>query len=174
MRWQRNLLIFLAIVGLTACGSSSTTRQPALQQLLWCSEPVLAFIDEGTVPATMLPDWQAAKGSLGFTVTLPPTLPPQTCLISAGTVTHDPVFGSRFSITYSLPDNQSLSIAESPQQQAIPKLQCSSTTGTDQIATTCQQTRDNVNITISGNQRVAQIQGLFPQLVPNVAWLPLH
>jgi hypothetical protein len=159
-------------------GCNSTTSMPpvkgvALAQLPWCSHPVIAFTDESVIPNEIIGDWATAQRRLTFVPLLPPTLPGGTCLFAAGGVVGDPIFQSRFSITYILADGSSLSIAEAPEREQIPQPIC--TTGQDSSlpSATCQVTNNGINVTLSGKQQTtASLQDLIKSLKPGVEWNP--
>lgn len=165
---------FLAVLALGAgCSSQSDTRDGvALAHIPWCSQPTIAFEDDGAVPPADLTTWKLAQPLLGFSAHLPSRLPAGACLVSAGGVVRNPVFGGRFTITYALPQGGALSIAETPQQHAIANPQCSTGPAAATPITTCQQTRDGLNITISSSQSADQVRAVLAHLQVNVAWEP--
>src|SRR5437764_936104 len=78
---------------------------------------------------TTLTDWSQIKPNLGFTVYLPPTLPGNTCLVSASGTLNDPIFGGNFIIGYLLPDDSPLSLSEAPVRTNSREFQCTSSKG---------------------------------------------
>jgi hypothetical protein len=131
--------------------------------------PNITFEDDGTSPSATINDWRHAQSLMGFTPLLPPSLPVGTCLAAVGGVARNPTFGGRFLITYELPDHGALSIAESPKLQDIPTPQCSSGAGS---ITTCRQTQNGLDVTISSTQTEAQLRSLLGSLHPDSAWVP--
>jgi hypothetical protein len=164
-----------ALACLAACGptAKSSTSGVPLSRLAWCEHPTIAFTDEGVVPAVTITDWARARQAIGFDPLLPPTLPSSTCLVSAGGVAHDPVFGSRFIITYALANHGALSFVESPAQRTLLQPQCSAaaTTSSTTIAT-CQATLQGIEITASGTQSAAALSAQIATLKPGIDWVP--
>jgi hypothetical protein len=215
------LSMLLAGILLTACtsgngGPSSITGQNTtpLAQLHWCSgKPLMVFHDERASPAgtatgtqtetqaparattsstpTTLTNWDIVKTQLDFTVYLPGSLPNGSCLISASGTTHDPVFGSSFTIGYLLPTEDSINISEAPARMQNPTFQCSSTSASNtaskivasnpaisataaakapiQICTGLQQ---STSIVLAARGTTSDLKTFFQTLQPNVDWVP--
>lgn len=174
---RRLFILALAALSFAACGSSSAApagNELPLDQLPWCgSHPVIAFTDEAVVPNTVITDWATAQKRITFTLLLPATLPGGSCLLAVGGVVGDPIFQSRFSITYALPGAASLSIAETPAGAAIPQPICSASKDAALSSATCQLTTSNVNVTISGKQQTsASLQAILKELRSGITWKP--
>ncbi|GHO87784.1 hypothetical protein [Dictyobacter formicarum] len=196
-------------------GSAKATATPAPAQLSsfnWCGKPSEIFRDQasshaqgGTAQATGLgpandkpktvTDWNTVKQNLGFTIYLPKTLPAGTCLLSVSGSLRDPIFGSNFTITYVLPDQNAISFSQAPVRIKNIAFQCnvsqasSSTTtgntGNDTKASStstaaaakepiqlCNGIRDQTNIVFSARGSTATLQQFFQSLQPDVDWMP--
>ena len=141
---------------------------------------------------TTLTDWSQIKPNLGFTVYLPPTLPGNTCLVSASGTLNDPIFGGNFIIGYLLPDNSPLSLSEAPVRTNSREFQCTSsneaapqvprstnsgtpaptTSPTSVPALLCTGVKDNTSIVFSERGSEASLKQFFDALRPDVAWVP--
>ncbi|HKD75865.1 MAG TPA: hypothetical protein VKB76_10230, partial [Ktedonobacterales bacterium] len=159
-------MLFVAIALCAGCTSSAGHAPPGIapDRVSWCGAPDVTFEDDGISPSATIKDWKHAQSLLGFTPLLPPSLPVGTCLVAAGGVVRNSTFGGRFLITYELPDHGALSLAESPKLGDIPTPQCS--TGAGSI-TTCQQTQNGLDVTISSTQTATQLQSLLTSLHPD-------
>lgn len=139
-----------------------------------------------------LSDWSQVEPNLGFTVYLPATLAPGTCLVSAQATIHDPIFGGNFFIGYLLPNHNSISLSEaplhgqnvqfqcnpsgsaSPQTQATPKPgtpvpSASPTQAPNQL---CSGAKNTTNIVLLAQGSMDSLQKFFNALQPAVAWIP--
>ncbi len=170
-RYLRGLALMLGLL-LAGCAASPTVAGMPPSHAAWCSAPIVAFEDDGVAPAATLTAWAEAAPLLGFTPLLPQHIPSGACLASVGGEVRNPIFGSRFTIIYALPQDGALTIIETPKQQDILDPQCDTTTGASTPTATCQQTQGSLNITISSSLSVAAIRALLTALSPNVAWLP--
>lgn len=142
---------------------------------------------------TTLTDWTQVEPNLGFTVYLPPTLPPASCLTSASGTIHDPILGGNFTIGYLLPDHSSVSLSEAPLRSQNTTFQCllSSTTagvnsrsdskGGSPTATpgkagasmqVCTGAHDMTRIVFSARGTTEALERFFTSLQPNVKWIP--
>ena len=164
-------------VALLLAGCASSRIPPTgivLAHVAWCAQPTIAFQDDGVTPAATLTDWAEASPLLGFVPVLPARVPNGACLVSAGGVVRDAVFGGRFTIIYALPQAGALSIAETPSQQSIPTPQCSAEpTSTSTPLATCQQTVSGLNVTVFSSLTVTQIRALLMTAQPAADWVPL-
>jgi hypothetical protein len=164
--------LILAIV-LAGCGGTTTAAGIAPARVSWCGKPVIAFEDDGVAPPATITSWPAAQKLLGFAPLLPTQLPRNACLSSGGGVVRNPLFGSRFTVIYALPDDGALSIAEVPTQHPMPQPQCSAAQPSSTVAiATCQQTQGGINVTIASSLSADRIRALLASLRPNVAWVP--
>lgn len=172
MRRYLGGLCSLALM-LAGCGhSAASVTDVALARVGWCAQPTIAFQDDGVTPAATLTQWEQARSLLGFVPLLPGRLPTGACLVSAGGVVRDPVFGGRFTIIYALPQAGALSIAETPAQQNIPAPECGTAqTGSTPLAT-CQQTLRGLNVTIFSSLPITRIQTLLASTQPTAGWVP--
>ena len=142
---------------------------------------------------TTLTDWSQIKPNLGFTVYLPPTLPGNTCLVSASGTLNDPIFGGNFIIGYLLPDTSPLSLSEAPVRTNSREFQCTASKGeasqVSQIPHTtnsptptagptkvpvllCTGVKDSTSIVFSERGSEASLKQFFDALRPDVAWVP--
>ena len=157
-------------------GKKTTTSTTAnLAQLSWCDQPLIEFQDNASTSQNVLSNWNQVKDQLGFTPYLPPTLPKGSCLVLAGGVIHDPIYGGHLSITYDLPGDQGpVSFSEAPKRPNLDtKLQCSQDTQDKQNVTTiCLGVINGTSVTIASRQTQSQVQLLFNSLQANVAWVP--
>lgn len=165
-------LLAMMLLSAGCSGQSDTSGDIPLTHIPWCSQPTIAFEDDGAVPPADLTIWQQAQPLLGFAPQLPPRLPAGACLASVGGVVRNPVFGGRFTITYALPHGGALSLAETPQQRPIATPECSTGPAAATPITTCQQTRAGLNITLSSSQSADHVQAVLAQLQANVPWEP--
>ncbi len=214
-------LLLASCSWLNFSGGSGVTPTPtpseaALAMLHWCGKPLMIFRDEGAPVATATPsvgatptvmgtaatvstpttltDWTQVEPNLGFTVYLPPTLPPASCLTSASGTIHDPILGGNFTIGYLLPDHSSVSLSEAPLRSQSPTFQCllSSTTvgvksrsdsskGGSPTATpgkvgasmqVCTGAHDMTRIVFSARGTTEALERFFTSLQPNVKWIP--
>ena len=164
--------LILAVV-LAGCGGTTTSASIAPARVPWCGPPIIAFEDDGVAPPATLTTWPAAQKLLGFAPLLPPQLPKDACLSSGGGVVRNPLFGSRFTVVYALPDDGALSIAEVPTQHPTPQPQCSAAQPSSAtVIATCQQTQGGINVTIASSLSEDQIRALLASLRPDVAWVP--
>lgn len=197
-------------------GGATATATPApaaLTSFNWCGKPSEIFRDQasshveggttqptGLGPADDKPktvtDWNTVKQNLGFTIYLPKTLPSGSCLLSVSGSLRDPIFGSNFTITYVLPNQDAISFSQAPVRVKNIAFQCnvsqssSSTTAKDnagsgvKAASTptstaaqppiqlCNGIRDQTNIVFSARGSTATLQQLFQNLRPNIDWTP--
>ena len=198
----------------TSSGGSSTNAPQAtaapseLSGLHWCSKPAMVFRDQAAPstatpatkttlgPATGTPttvnDWNTVKDNLGFTVFLPKTLPTGSCLLNVSGSLRDPIFGSNFTITYVLPDQNSISLSQAPSRAQSTSFQCSvsnpatgsgstAKAGTPVVATPtpvgdpiqlCNGVRDKTNIVFSARGTTSTLEQFFQALQPSVDWVP--
>jgi hypothetical protein len=189
--------------GNTGSTSSAVSSVP-ISALRWCGKPMMVFRDEGAsitgTPATSnsvatppvaatprtIPDWTQFKSGLSFPVFLPETLSSTACLLSVAGTSHDPVFGSSFTIGYLLADHSALSLSEAPARHSQNMdFQCSPTATTSSSSATtpvtanaqnsvqlCSGVRDTTSIVFSARGTPATLQRFFQELHPGVAWLP--
>lgn len=194
-----------ATTGVTA---TATPTPVALSQLSWCGKPQMMFRDQASSsvksssgqtslgPADNTPrtltDWNVVKANLGFTLYLPQTLPPGTCLLSVSSSLRDPIFGSNFTIDYVLPNHDALSFSQAPLrgQQKI-AFQCNvsqqnaSSTAATGVAVAqatpatsqapvqlCSGTDDQTSIVFADRGSTSTLQQFFQALKPNVDWQP--
>jgi len=167
------LLLALFLAGCSFGGNSTSSGQ-GLTQLPWCDSPLISFQDDSTSAQTITSGWSSVKSQLGFTPYLPPTLPKGSCLDLAGGSIHDPIFGARLSITYTLPNNIALSFSEAPRRGELSSnVQCAASSQVSGT-TLCIGSLQNTTVTIASNQSQSNVQTLFNQLKPNVDWLPAN
>lgn len=162
------------VLMLTACGeASSTTSGVAPARVAWCAPPTIAFEDDGAAPPATLTKWPQAQGLLGFAPLLPARLPVGTCLVSAGGVVRNPIFGSRFSINYQLAGTGALSFAEVPKPGDAATPTCGGADPVGGVSSAyCQQVIRGVNVTLSSTLPIAQTQQLMAMLVATPDWVP--
>ncbi|GLV58834.1 hypothetical protein KDH_56640 [Dictyobacter sp. S3.2.2.5] len=190
-------------------GGASATATPApaaLNSFNWCGKPSEIFRDQASSHAQavaskatnlgpsddkpkMITDWNTVKQNLGFTIYLPKTLPAGTCLLNVSGSLRDPIFGSNFTITYVLPDQNALSFSQAPVRVKNVTFQCnvsqsSSSTSNAKAASTpatsgsqvpiqlCNGVRDQTNIVFSARGSTTTLQQLFQNLQPDVDWTP--
>ncbi|MEO7000968.1 MAG: hypothetical protein ABI068_04115 [Ktedonobacterales bacterium] len=165
------LLLALTLAGCSFGGDSNASGR-GLTQIPWCDQPLISFQDDSTSAQTLTSDWSSVKTELGFTPYLPPTLPNGSCLDLAGGSIHDPIFGARLSITYTLPSNVSLSFSEAPKRGSLSSSVQYATSSQVSGTTLCIGSLKDTTITIASNQSQGNVQTLFTQLKPNVDWLP--
>jgi len=190
--------LFLALT-LAACslGGNTSTGEP-LSQLHWCGgKPLMFFRDErasgpstpvasvtqASGTPTTLTNWDQVKGQLGFTVYLPANLPVGTCLVSASGTVRDSVMGSNFSISFVLPDSDSVSLSEAPTQSKGQAFQCSlvskmtnstptSSNTTQPPVQLCMGVHNKTDIVFSGRGTTNNLHTFFQNLQPNISWVP--
>ncbi|GCE05591.1 hypothetical protein KDAU_29200 [Dictyobacter aurantiacus] len=192
-----------------SAGGASATATPApaaLNSLNWCGKPSEIFRDQASShaqavaskttnlgPADDKPktitDWNTVKQNLGFTIYLPKTLPAGTCLLNVSGSLRDPIFGSNFTITYVLPDQNALSFSQAPVRVKNVTFQCNvsqsststgnakatstpSTSGGQESIQLCNGIRDQTNIVFSARGSTATLQQFFQNLQPDVDWTP--
>jgi hypothetical protein len=205
-----SLLLLIALF--TACSEATNTEENSvsLDKISWCNkQPTMVFMDD-RVPTTSttpvqgantntlgiatgtpvaLKNWHMLKMYLGFVVFLPTELPSGSCLLSASGSVRNAVSGSNFALTYLLPDQTSLTIAQSPQRVKNSVFQCSampdlpsssaeSNASPQAHGTTvsnvefCTGTHKTTNITFSANWNQQKLAQFFQNLQPNVNWMP--
>ncbi len=172
----------------TAGGTPTGTATPTVT-----ASPTATGVP-ATVTPTTLTDWAKVKPNLGFTVFLPPTLPRNSCLVSAAGTLHDPIFGGSFTIGYLLPNHSPLSLAEAPLRSQNPEFQCSPSTSATPRATPttqggtpaatltvsptqaptqlCSGARDTTNIVFSAQGSSGNLKQFFDTLKPDIDWVP--
>lgn len=152
-------------------GGSATAASPS--QVPWCdahSSP--AFQDNSSASHTVLTNWSDVKDQLGFTVYLPSSLPKGSCLALAGGSIHDPIFGGRFQITYTLPNVGPMAFSEAPKRPNMSdKVQCLSSAA-DAKTTICEGVVNGTDVTIAARETSQQLQSVFSSLQANVDWVP--
>ena len=203
-------------------GASTGTATPSklrLAQLHWCAQPSKLFRDEGAVTpkatasttpvvtstTTVTPtavasgsprtisDWSEVVAGLGFTVYLPATLPPGTCLVNAQATIHDPIIGGSFTIGYLLPDHSALSLSEAPLISQNTAFQCNPSNAvvpqtnntpkggtpivspgtTQQVSVLlCSGAKGTTNVVMSARGSSDSLQQIFQNLQPNISWIP--
>ena len=170
----KHMLLVVALCLLAGCNNgSSTPAGLAPAQVAWCGTPTVVFEDDGAAPPATLTQWSQAQTLLGFAPLLPARLPIGTCLISAGGVVRNPVFGGRFSINYQINATGALSFAEVPKPGDRVTPTCGSADPIDGVSTAfCQQTIQGVNVTLSSTLAIAQIQHLMATLGATANWEP--
>lgn len=192
--------LFIALT-LAACslggGGNASTDKP-LSQLHWCGgKPLMFFRDERTsgpsTPAaggtqasgtpTTLTNWDQVKGQLGFAVYLPANLPSGTCLVNASGTVRDSVMGSNFSISFVLPDGDSVSLSEAPMQSQGQAFQCSlvskmtnstptSSNTTQPPVQLCTGVHNKTDVVFSARGTTNNLHTFFQNLQPNISWVP--
>ena len=190
--------LFVALT-LAACssGGNTSTGEP-LSQLHWCGgKPLMFFRDERTSESstpvaggtqasstpTTLTNWDQVKGQLGFIVYLPANLPTGTCLVSASSTVRDSVMGSNFSISFVLPDSDSVSLSEAPTQSQSQAFQCSpvskmtnntptSSNTTQPPVQLCAGVHSKTDIVFSARGTTNNLHTFFQNLQPNISWVP--
>lgn len=185
----------------------SATATPApldLTQLSWCDKPHQVFRDEassheqatngqntGLGPADgkvkTIADWKTMKENLGFTLYLPKNLPTGSCLLNVSGSLRDPIFGSNFTITYVLPNQDAISFSQAPVRIKNINFQCTVSQDTRSTAKTnstptstaakdpvqlCNGIHDKTNIVFSARGTTAYLQRFFQNLQPNIDWTP--
>lgn len=198
--------LFLIFCVFTAC--SNEENSVSLDKIVWCNnQTVMVFTDDGapTTPPTslegtntatpgpttpvVLKDWSTLKAQLGFRVFLPTGLSAGSCLLSASGSVHNPVSDSNFILTYLLPDQTSLTIAQTPQRDKQTPFQCSAmpdipSASSDSVSgiqaggkptagiQLCAGTHGTTNITFSANWDKQKLQQFFQDLQPDKNWMP--
>ncbi|GCE27210.1 hypothetical protein KDA_26940 [Dictyobacter alpinus] len=209
------LLILLGLV-MAACSDDTpkktgngvqTTPTPAplsLAQLAWCDKPHQVFRDQASPraqatngqastlgPADGKPktiaDWKTMKDNLGFDLYLPKNLPAGTCLLNVSGSLRDPIFGSNFTITYVLPNQDAISFSQAPVRIKNVAFQCTVSQDTNATARKnvtptataakdpvqlCNGIHDKTNIVFSARGTTAYLQQFFQNLQANVDWTP--
>jgi hypothetical protein len=176
------------MVAVTAMGTPTLQPTPSI-----ATTPTVAGTATTTGSPTTITDWTQVEPYLGFTVYLPPTLPPASCLTSASGTIHDPILGGSFTIGYLLPDHSSVSLSEAPLRSQNTTFQCilSATTaaGSSRSATkegsptatpgkagvpmqVCTGARDMTRIVFSARGTTEALQRFFTSLQPHVEWIP--
>src|SRR6266480_316502 len=171
--------------GLTSTATSTTTVTPGI------TATATTTVASG-IPRTIT-DWSVVEAGLGFTVYLPATLPPGTCLVNAQATIHDPIIGGSFTIGYLLPDHSALSLSEAPLISQNTVFQCNPSNGaTPQANNTpkagipivspsatqvepfllCSGAKDTTNVVMSARGSSDRLQQFFHNLQPNVSWIP--
>ncbi len=219
-RYGFTLLCTTLLVGFTTVGCLDTTTNnnadntnapqatatpSVLSSLQWCSKPAMVFRDQANPTAaatkttlgpangtpTAVNDWNTVKSNLGFTIFLPKTLPTGTCLLNVSGSLRDPIFGSNFTITYVLPDQNSISLSQAPVRAQNTSFQCSvsgssaangatAKAGTPVATPTpagdpiqlCNGVREKTNIVFSARGTTATLEQFFQALQPDVDWVP--
>jgi len=219
------LSLLLTSILLVACASGdggqtsiTGTKTTPLAQLHWCGKkPLMVFRDEGagatvtagspvaaetpeiqttpTTTATTLSNWDIVKTDLDFTVYLPGSLPNGTCLMSAAGTTHDPIFGSSFTIGYLLPTDDSINISEAPVHMQNLTFQCniekasniasntasnavssnnvsSATAATKEPVQICTGVQKGTSIVLAARGTTDDLKTFFQNLQPNIDWVP--
>lgn len=185
------LLACALTLALAACGpfgggakKPTASTDASLAQLSWCDQPLIEFQDNSSTSQTVITAWDQVQPQLGFTTYLPTTLPKGSCLVLAGGVIHDPIYGGHLSITYDLPGDQGpISFSEAPKRPNLDtSLQCSqntpgtaTATATATVASTttiCLGVIGNTSVTIASRESQSQVQALFNSLKANVDWVP--
>jgi hypothetical protein len=200
------------LFGGNTSGANSSVQSVALSGLPWCNnKPDGTFMDDaaatptpqatnsssgaspkgGTatpVPANGIPiSWSFFEANLGFTIFLPATLPEGSCLLKPFGWVHNTSSHNSFIITYVLPDQNSLTIAQTLQTGPNASFQCfvspdpsypKGATPTVVAATKlaplelCSGVRGNTNITFSARWAPKQMQQFFNGLQSGVDWMP--
>jgi hypothetical protein len=189
---------------------TATLAPVTLSALHWCDKTSMVFRDSAaaTVQGTALPtpvaalgpangtpttitDWSVVKADLGFTVFLPLTLAPGSCLQSVSGILRNAIIGSNFIITYLLPNHDSITFSQtfstkSTTFQCNPMTTTTSATGTAQSSTPtvtptltatdpvqlCSGVKNTTSIVFSAPGSTDSLQEIFQQLQPNVNWIP--
>ena len=176
----------------TATASATVTTTPSATTTAG-STPTASVTASPTAsgPRT-ISEWSQVEPNLGFTVYLPATLPPGTCLVSAQATIHDPIFGGNFFIGYLLPNHNSISLSEAPLSGHNMQFQCNpSNSASAQAQTTpkssapapsasptqapnqlCSGARNTTNIVLLAQGSLDSLQKFFNALQPDVAWIP--
>jgi hypothetical protein len=192
-----------------SANSASSAASVPISKLRWCGKPMMVFRDEGvsvsgtsatdnslaTPPIAATPrtisDWTQFKPDLNFTVFLPEALPSASCLLSVAGTSHDPVFGSSFTIGYLLTDHSALSLSEAPVRRSqTMDFQCSPTATTSSgspiqstasatgamnaqnVVQLCSGVRGNTSIVFSSRGTTKSLQHFFQGLRSSIDWLP--
>lgn len=143
--------------------------QESASQVPWCGSHLESFKNIQN-PDEVITDWPTMQSNLGFTPVLLSTLPQNTCLVSVDAIAHDPVLGSRFTITYLLPDHTALTITETT-TTVQSSFRCSTTNDlpNDEL---CEQSIGHLHVVLAAQMTTPKIQQLFGQLQPNINWMP--
>ncbi len=197
------LLVVLTLTSCSLGGGGNTSTGEPLSQLHWCGgKPLMFFRDErarglstsgASTPVTdtsqasstptALTNWNQIKGQLGFTVYLPASLPAGTCLVSASGTVRDAVMGSNFSISFVLPDSDSISLSEALTQSQNQAFQCSlvskmtnstptSSNTTQPPVQLCTGVHNRTNIVFSARGTTDSLHTFFQNLQPDINWVP--
>ncbi len=181
-----------AAVTVTPAGNTPTASGVTATPSIAATSTATSTMATTSTPTTIT-DWTQVEPYLGFTVYLPPTLPPASCLTSASGTIHDPILGSSFTIGYLLPDHSSVSLSEAPLRSQNTTFQCilsptttgassrSSSKGGSPTATTgkegasmqvCTGAHDMTRIVFSARGTTEALQRFFTSLQPRVNWIP--
>ncbi len=190
------------LFGGNTAGTGPSAQPIALSGLPWCNnKPDATFMNDApqatsssssvsTGPANETPvaiSWNVLKANLGFTLFLPATLPNGSCLLKPFGWAHNAASHNSFIITYMLPDQNSLTIAQTLQTGSTTPFQCfispdpsvtkggtpTTVPGTKLVPIQlCSGIRDKTNITFSARWTPKQMQLFFNDLQPNVDWIP--
>ena len=193
--------------GSTGSAPQATPPPAALSNLHWCGKPSMVFRDQADANAaknspqtklgpangtpTAINDWTTVKENLGFTIFLPKTLPGGSCLLNVSSSLRDPIFGSNFTITYVLPDQNSVSFSQAPSRAQNTSFQCNvsdapadgngvakkETPGATPAPTAnpvqlCNGVREKTNIVFSARGATPTLEQFFQGLQPDVDWMP--
>lgn len=178
----------------TATASATVTATTGATATATGGSTPTATVTTSPVPSgpRTVSDWSQVEQNLGFTIYLPATLPPSTCLVSAQATIHDPIFGGNFFIGYLLPDHSSISLSEAPLHSQNTQFLCNPSSSTSpQPKTTpragtpvpsaspteapsqlCSGAKDMTNIVLLARGSMDSLQTFFNALQPNVAWIP--
>lgn len=190
-------------------GAPQATPAPAaLSSLHWCDKPSMVFRDQADANAaknspqtklgpangtpTVIADWNTVKENLGFTIFLPKTLPAGSCLLNVSSSLRDPIFGSNFTITYILPDQNSVSFSQAPSRAQNTSFQCNVSDSpaangngavkkgtpdatpapTANPVQLCNGVREKTNIVFSARGATPTLEQFFQGLQPDIDWMP--
>ena len=194
--------------GSTGNAPQATPPPAALSSLHWCGRPSMVFRDQADANAaknspqtklgpangtpTAINDWNTVKENLGFTIFLPKTLPAGSCLLNVSSSLRDPIFCSNFTITYVLPDQNSVSFSQAPSRAQNTGFQCNvsdapaadgngvtkketpgaTPTPTANPVQLCNGVREKTNIVFSARGATPALEQFFQGLQPDVDWMP--
>ena len=198
--------------GSTGSAPQATPAPATLSSLHWCGKPSMVFRDQADANAaknlpqtklgpangtpTAINDWNTVKENLGFTIFLPKTLPAGSCLLNVSSSLRDPIFGSNFTITYVLSDQNSVSFSQAPSRSQNASFQCNvsdapatdgsgvakketpgATPGATPASTAnpvqlCNGVREKTNIVFSARGATPALEQFFQGLQPDVDWMP--
>ncbi len=206
--WGIILIMSVSLVGCSGLWGSKTTevnssaQSVLLSELHWCNKSSNAtFMDDAATAqnggnlqlglATGTPkaiSWSMFKANLGFSIFLPAMLPNGSCLLKPFGWVRNGSSHNSFIITYLLPDQSSLTIAQTLQTASKTAFQCfvspdpSNMKGTTPVVTPekkqapvqlCSGVRDSTNITFSARWAPKQMLQFFNSLQPDVNWTPV-